>query len=301
MSVTAKINKALLGWSKDALYPWQHEALRRILTKGALSDQDKADIYERAKFDHGFAPLPPNLPNLVLTDADLPSGPAQADRIWLNGIRDLENVNALKAKQRLVVGKQLTLVYGENGSGKSGYARVLKKTARCTEKAIESILPDVFTVAPVPASPKAVFEIDLGAGPVDVPWEDGQPVPNDLKRFAVFDSKCARHFLSDSNQLSFAPAIFDALRLLGDITGYIKQEFLAVVKQTTPPKPPAFQFMVDQTSVGKALGAITVTDQPGNHKNTRAMERKGHHNPRHQGNRTCETENSESANHQRSN
>ncbi|NDA48765.1 MAG: hypothetical protein EBY21_16120 [Alphaproteobacteria bacterium] len=193
MSVTAKINKALLGWSKDALYPWQHEALRRILTKGALSDQDKADIYERAQFDHGFTPPPPNLPNLLLTEADLPSGPAQANRVWLTGIKDLENVNALKAKQRLVVGKQLTLVYGENGSGKSGYARVLKKTARCTEKAIESILPDVFTVAPVPAPPKAVFELDQGAGPVDVPWQDGQPVPKDLKRFAVFDSKCARH------------------------------------------------------------------------------------------------------------
>ena len=262
MSVTAKINKALLGWSKDALYLWQHEALRRILAKGTLSEQDKTDIYERAQFDHGFAPAPPNLPNLLLTEADLPSGPAQANRIWLTGIKDLENVNALKAKQRLVVGKQLTLVYGENGSGKSGYARVLKKTARCTEKAIELILPDVFTVASVPAPPKAVFEVDQGAGPVDVAWQDGQPVPNDLKRFAVFDSKCARHFLSDSNQLSFAPAIFDALRLLGDITGYIKQQFVAVVNQTTPPKPPAFQSMVDQTSVGKALGAITVQTNP---------------------------------------
>ena len=262
MSVTAKINKALLGWSKEALYPWQHEALRRILAKGTLSEQDKADIYERAQFDLRFTPPPPNLPTLLLTEADLPTGMAQANRIWLTAIKDLENVNALKAKQRLVVGKQLTLVYGENGSGKSGYARVLKKTARCTEKAIEFILPDVFTVAPVPAPPKAVFELDHGAGPMDVPWQDGQTVPEDMRRFAVFDSKCARHFLSDSNQLSFAPAIFDALRLLGDVTGYIKQKFLAVVNQSTPPKPPTFQFMVDQTCVGKALGAITVQTNP---------------------------------------
>ena len=262
MSVTPKINKALLGWSRDALYPWQHEALRRILAKGTLSEQDKADIFERAQFDLGFAPPPPNLPNILLTEADLPTGIAQANRIWLTGIKDLENVNALKPKQRLVVGKQLTLVYGENGSGKSGYARVLKKTARCTEKAIESILPDVFIVAAVPAPPKAVFELDHGAGPVDVAWQDGNPVSDDLRRFAVFDSKCARHFLSDSNQLSFAPAIFDALRLLGEATDSIKQKFLGVVRQSTPPKPPAYQFMVDQTSVGKALVAITVQTNP---------------------------------------
>src|SRR5262249_43945309 len=30
------------------------------------------------------------------------------------------------------------------------------------------------------------------------------------------------------------------------------------VNQSTPLKPPTFQFMVDQTSVGKTLGAITV-------------------------------------------
>lgn len=262
MTVTAKINQALLAWSKHALYPWQHEALRRILTKGTLSEEDKAALYARAQIDHGFTAPPPNLPNLRLTEADLPSGPAQASRIWLTSIKDLENVNALKAKQRLVVGKQLTLIYGENGSGKSGYARILKTTARCTEKAIEPILPDVFTVASPPAPPKAVFELDLGAGPVDVPWQDGQPVPKDLKRFAVFDSKCARHFLSANNQLSFAPFIFEALRMLGEATDAIKQKFLAEVRRFTPPKPPAFQFMLDQTSVGKAVGAIDDQTNP---------------------------------------
>jgi ABC-type cobalamin/Fe3+-siderophores transport system ATPase subunit len=262
MSVTAKINKALLDWSKDELYPWQHEALRRILTKGALSEQDRADIYERAQLDHDFIPPPTNLPNLLLTEADLPGSSEQANRIWLTGIKNLENVNALKAKQQLVVGRQLTLVYGENGSGKSGYARVLKKTARCTEKAIEPILPDVFTVAPSSAPPKAVFEIDSGAGPVDVSWQDGQPVLKDLKRFAVFDSKCARHFLSAGNRLSFAPFVFDALRLLGETTDAIKKKFMDEAKRLTPAKPPVFQFMVDQTVVGKSLGAITVQTDP---------------------------------------
>jgi ABC-type cobalamin/Fe3+-siderophores transport system ATPase subunit len=261
-SVTAKINEALLLWSNASLKQWQHEALRRILSKGALTEQDKEDIYERAQFDHDFSTPPLLLPNLVLTDADLPSGPAQANRIWLTGIKDLENVNALKTNQRLIVGRQLTVVYGENGSGKSGYARVLKKTARCTEKAIEPILPNVFTVAPVPSLPTAVFELDQGSGPVDVRWQDGQPVPNDLKRFAVFDSKCARYFLSDSNQLSFAPFIFEALRQLGEATDAIKQKFISEVRQLTPPKPPGFQFMVDQTTVGKALDAITVQTNP---------------------------------------
>jgi hypothetical protein len=156
MSVTAQINKALLEWSQEALYPWQHEAFRQILAKGSLSEQDKNEIYERAQIDLGFAAPPAPLPNVVLTGADLPSAIVQADRVWLVALRDLENVNALKPKQRLVIGKQLTVVYGENGSGKSGYARVLKKAARCTEKAIELILPDVFQTAASSAPAKAI-------------------------------------------------------------------------------------------------------------------------------------------------
>jgi energy-coupling factor transporter ATP-binding protein EcfA2 len=261
MSVTAQINKALLEWSK-ALHPWQHEAFRRILAKGALTDQDKNEIYERAQIDLGFAAAPTPPPDVILTDADLPIATTQANRVWLVALKDLENVNALKPKQRLTVGKQLTLVYGENGSGKSGYARVLKKTARCTEKAVETILPDVFQT-PSPSAPaKAIFELDKGTGPLDVHWQDGQPVTAELKRFAVFDSKCARHFLSDSNQLSFAPSVFDALRLLGEVTDAVKQKFLSLVRNSVPPTPPSYQFMVDKTSIGIALAAISVSTDP---------------------------------------
>jgi predicted ATPase len=42
-------------------------------------------------------------------------------------LRELIGVNALASDQRLSFGTPgLTIVYGDNGSGKSGYARVLK-------------------------------------------------------------------------------------------------------------------------------------------------------------------------------
>ncbi len=262
MSVTVQINHAMLEWSKNALAPWQHEAFRRILAKGTLTEQDKNDIYKRAQHDLGFIAPSNSLPDVTLTNADLPTALLKSNRIWLLALKNLENVNALKAKQRLGIGKHLTVVYGENGSGKSGYARVLKRTVRCTEKAVESILPDVFQTTTSSAPAKAVFELDNGTGPFDVPWQDGKPVADDLKRFAVFDSKCARHFLDSSNQLSFAPAIFDALRVLGENTAEIKQRFLDLARISAPATPPTFQFMVDQTSVGKALASISTSTDP---------------------------------------
>ena len=40
-------------------------------------------------------------------------------------ISNVKGVNALKEGESLHIGKQVTLVYGENGSGKSGYIRLL--------------------------------------------------------------------------------------------------------------------------------------------------------------------------------
>lgn len=262
MSVTAKINDALLKWSVTALAPWQHEAFRRILTNGGLTDIDKLQIFERAQHDLKLTVPASPLPSVSLTNADLPAGLPHKERVQLVALKALENVNALKPNQRIAFGKHLTVVYGENGSGKSGYVRVLKKTARCTEKAVESILENVFQATPVTKPAKAVFELDGGSGPFDVNWQDGQAAPDDLKRFAVFDSKCARQFLSSSNSLSLAPAIFDALRALGEITAEIKQKFLNLAKSSAPATPPPYQALIDQTSVGKALGAITTLTNP---------------------------------------
>ena len=155
------------------------------------------------------------------------------------------------------------MIYGENGSGKSGYARVLKKAVRCTEKAVETIFSNVFNTTTARGPAKALFELNTGSGPFDVKWFDGHSIIDDLKRFAVFDSKCARYYLASSNQLSFAPAIFDSLRLLDELTSEIKQRFLGSATESDPSSPPAYQFIIDPTTtVGKTLLAISNSTDP---------------------------------------
>jgi hypothetical protein len=76
-----------------------------------------------------------------LSIADFPAVAAVEDARTLVAIRDLRNVNALRSGQSLTLGPRLTVVYGDNGSGKSGYARVLKKVYRA--RVVEEILGDV--------------------------------------------------------------------------------------------------------------------------------------------------------------
>lgn len=258
MSVTGKINDELLKWSKTGLAPWQHDTLRRLLRKGVLNDADKADILERAQFDLKLATAPGKLPDVLLTAADLPVSLPTMGRLFVTAIKTLENVNAITANQSLTFGKHLTLIYGENGSGKSGYGRVMKKAARCQEKGIEEILPDVFQSTAGPKKAKCVFEIERKGVTQEITWQDGLPASDDLKRLAVFDSKCARAYVNTSNQLSFAPAVFDALEQLGKVTAEIKQKLLDIARSAAPAQPPVFQFMVEnRTTAGRALAGIS--------------------------------------------
>lgn len=152
----AHIFGEILTWSKQ-LAPWQNEAIRRLFKNGSLSQNDKDEIFELAKIEHGLSPKPKQAVDLMLKVAELPAPPAPGQKISLNGVRELTNVNALKNDQRLSIGKQFTIIFGENGTGKSGYARVTKRA--CLARAVEPVLPNVYATQTGHAA-SAIFEVE---------------------------------------------------------------------------------------------------------------------------------------------
>lgn len=242
----------LLSLSKD-LAPWQNEAIRRMFAKsGSLPQKDRDEIFDIALVEHGLKKAAAPLGDLMLKNADLPPPPVPGQKLALVGVRDLENVNALKDGQRLPIGKQLTVIYGHNASGKSGYARVMKKAFHA--RVVDDILPNVYASAKTgPAS--AIFEIEETGKVRDEKWIDGSPSSSGLSRFAVFDSKCARIYITGSNELSFLPYGFDIIRGLGDITAEVKKRLQDLATQHAP-KPDALSHLVDTTATGKFIGAI---------------------------------------------
>jgi energy-coupling factor transporter ATP-binding protein EcfA2 len=243
----------LLTLSKE-LVPWQNEAIRRMFAQGgSLPQKDRNEIFEIALVEHGLKKAPAPLGDLMLKAADLPAPPVPGQKLTLVGVRGLTNVNALKSDQRLPIGKQLTVIYGHNASGKSGYARVMKKAFRA--RVVDDILPNVYVVAKAgPAS--AIFEIEENGAVRDEKWVNGVPSPAELSRFAVFDAKCARVYITGSNELSFLPFGFDIIKGLGEITDEIKKRLQDIAGQHTP-RPDALSHLVDTTSTGKFVGALS--------------------------------------------
>ena len=87
--------------------------------------------------------------------------PPQATKdesVCILAVRGLKNVNRLAPEQELTFEPDgLTVVFGNNGSGKSGYARVIRSMVRARHHA--DLLPDVFTQRPGSPSGQVVFRV----------------------------------------------------------------------------------------------------------------------------------------------
>lgn len=242
----------ILEWSKD-LPDWQRDAVRRLLTQETLTDRDDADVLAMLKEAEGLvdparpAPMPKPLSEHHLTAS------REGPRLILKRLNNVTGVNALVAEQELLFSHQgITAVYGENGTGKSGYARVLKRACRARDQ-VEKIHPNVFDDGPSgPAS--AVFNIHVGGQDKDVAWVDGDK-PDELADIAVFDSKCARIILVKDNEPTYLPYGASVFEDLGDL---MKRVRAALKSEMSAPERPSFCDIDDATEAGETIASLSV-------------------------------------------
>lgn len=124
-------------------------------------------------------------------------------------VKNFKDVNALSENCSVKFGPNLTLVYGGNGSGKSGVGRLLCNA--CFSRGEREILPNVKIASQQKQEPKATFVMDNGT----IEYTLGEEY-DDLKCFSVFDSKSVLIHLDQSNKVNFTPSqikIFDKVPL----------------------------------------------------------------------------------------
>jgi hypothetical protein len=136
-SSEAQVLADILAWSAECP-AWQRDALRRLCLKDELDETDLCELTDLCK-RNGTNAVP-------LAAKDIPDPRAATAAVCLRAIHGIENVNALKEGERLTFDQAgLTVVYGDNGSGKSGYARILKKACRARSPKGDDILPNIYT------------------------------------------------------------------------------------------------------------------------------------------------------------
>jgi energy-coupling factor transporter ATP-binding protein EcfA2 len=246
----------ILDWSKSDLKPWQQDAARRLfhMQTAELPQKDLDELYQLMKSANGVPGATEAKPE-PLSEKHLPSAAVGADVI-LKTLRDLKHVNRIAPSQTLAfAGKGLTVVYGANGSGKSGYSRVMKRACRARDQS-EPVLPDATEPAGALRIPAAIFDVTIGGQSRSIQWKHGDVGSEELSTIAVFDGRCARAYLTAENEVAYLPYGLDVIeglanKVLPAVSGMLKAEIRSINVDRTP-----FNHLVDETKVGVCIGAL---------------------------------------------
>jgi energy-coupling factor transporter ATP-binding protein EcfA2 len=254
MTAEAEALANILAWSADSP-GWQRDALRRLATQAAL---EPAEIDELASICKGDNPA-------VLLEAGHLRGPNRDQgEVYLRQVHGVRHVNALASDQRLTLHRVgLTIIYGDNGSGKSGYARILKKVCRARMLGrAEEIVPDIYDAAP--GTPSATIEYAISGQNRSCSWQLGQVADTALSGISVFDSRTANVHVDDTNDVAYTPFPLKLLGALAQLCKSVKDKLAAEIAQIKTQTPEAIRTPAcsRDTAVGKLMARLTANTTP---------------------------------------
>ena len=237
----------VLTWIKEQ-HPWLREAAHRIRSKGALTTEDHAALAKIIK----------EIPEGSTETANATTKPEEAANpvsLRLISLGPVEGIDALAPRTPLAFGDgNLTIIYGDNGSGKSGYTRILKKT--CGKPEAVDLKGNVF--APPPDQRKCRITYKLGDEEKAVDWQaNSAPVPA-LETVDIFDFRSGRLYLDGETEVSYAPR---SLALLADLVNacHAVDELLAREQEKLVSKLPSLPTEFQSTPAGRFYNSLSAS------------------------------------------
>lgn len=192
---------------------WLQEAADRLLSSGKLQDEDVEAVTELLKTADGCKVTKQR------TFASLTQASAESGELRLMGISEVQGIENLSPKSPLNFGNgNLVVVYGHNGSGKSGYTRILKRVSGKPRAA--ALKANVFGKPPQARHCK----IDYQQGPVSVSlvWPANSDPVQALRAVDVFDSDEAVHYLTKESTAGYVPPLVSMFEQLAAACDGIK-------------------------------------------------------------------------------
>ena len=252
--------KDILKWT-ESLPMWQRDACRRLFQKEAgLDEGDYSELTRILKAENGIEvdDVPEPMP---LTKDHLPAELALGETVTLVALRNLENVNQIPSDTALTFSEAgMTVIYGGNGSGKSGYARVMKRACRARDQS-EPIHPNASDPAAAAKEPTAKFDVIISGTQDEVAWSRDSTAPERLSSISVFDSKCARSYITAEQNVAYLPYGLDIVEgLANQVIPKLSQMLGAEFEGIDDSKLP-FEHLLGETEVGKVIEGLSVKSE----------------------------------------
>ena len=162
-------------------------------------------------------------------ERDLEAG-APEQSLRLTRLSEVANVNALAADQEIAFNPRMTVLYGENGAGKTGYVRVLKQLA--SVRTAEPILPNISQSGSGDPPHGSLF-YELDDEPKRFVWSGEEGVPP-FTRIDVFDARGVEIHVDGPLTYTYTPSEVAVFRHTHEAIQAVKER-LDVAKSATQP------------------------------------------------------------------
>lgn len=231
----------------NARHKWLQTAAARLIAKKQHPDADEIVqlaglcIAEASDLDStGFQQI---APGSLATAALRPS-------LRISSIKNVQGVNAIRNGAALTFGKSnISLIYGLNGSGKTGFARILKHASGNRFRG--DLRQNVFEKVNKPTSAEISFSLDE-VEQTSITWSLVTGTIASMKELHLFDTHVAAMYVTKENEATYEPSrmrfVSSLIKVCDRVFDHIADEKLKLVS-----KLPILPGDIAATSVVKKL------------------------------------------------
>lgn len=231
-SPPASARQLLVQWANEQ-DGWVRQLVSEILSSPEGLSPDVLDVvFDRYMKEKGLEDGEASPVDQL--ELDQPEGSKAADFV-INSLSDISGVNALVADQEIEFNKRLTILFGENGSGKTGYTRILKRIGAV--RTAEPILPNVHKPTAANQKPHAVINYTLEGKREPLDW-NGEEGLSPFTHLSIFDTPAVRLHLDEDLSYIYTPGDLALFPRVTDGISAVRAKLEAAITKRRPASNP---------------------------------------------------------------
>jgi hypothetical protein len=213
----------LAAWANEQ-DEWVRAIIRRVLSSGrALPEDDLDAVYSLFRQEKGVDER--TLPEETLLAVDLAEEDAELPLVVAK-LSEVTGVNAIVPGSVIELHAGITILYGENGTGKTGYSRVFKALAG--SRTADTILGNIAVEEEVAQTAKV--EYVLGPNAKVLEWAGEQGVAP-FTRMSIFDSPAVNFHVDEDLEYVYVPTVLSLFNYVNTALGGVHNRIDEAIRE----------------------------------------------------------------------
>jgi hypothetical protein len=205
--------------------------MQRAATSTELTEEDIDAVVCRVGLANGV-PINGDYPCQTFSEANVISTAPVPDDVIFHAVGPVQGLDRLAAEQTLKFAVNgVTVIFGDNGSGKSGYTRALRQL--CQARVDPALHGDVFSASNEPIK-SITYSYRQGTDePVTLTWSEGDPKPPVLAGITLIDTDNMRGYVESKSDILYLPAEVDCVVRLAALYQAVEARFQGYIDDIT--------------------------------------------------------------------